>query len=156
LVTGIAALAVLFWHDGSRGDTAQPTPASALSHEEAEGVIFERQQLMLQLDEDAKKLGMIAAGSAPVDGLAQTTSAIAQTARESVAAFEQTVPGGRSKPEVWADQAKFMADMERFARNAEAMAEAGASGNLNAVTNLMIDALPCKQCHDRYRAPKSS
>jgi len=36
------------------------------------------------------------------------------------------------------------------------MAKAGESGNVSQVTNLMIDALPCKQCHDKYRMPKPS
>jgi hypothetical protein len=35
------------------------------------GIIFERQQIMLQIDLDAKALGMIAAGSAPPAKLAE-------------------------------------------------------------------------------------
>jgi hypothetical protein len=34
------------------------------------------------------------------------------------------------------------------------MARAGETGNVGAVTALMIDAMPCKQCHDLYREPK--
>lgn len=157
ILVGLAALA---WHQGGTGETPQPAPAPFIaaeisSDEEAEGIIFERQQLMLQLDKDAKVLGQIVAGAVPPTKLTETTRSIAQTARDSALAFEAVVPGGRSKPEVWSNHTEFLEDMNTFARKAEEMAKAGESGNLNAVTNLMIEALPCKQCHDRYREPKS-
>ena len=86
--------------------------------------------------------------------LAETARAIAQGARDSREAFGQKVPGGRSKPEVWSNYEDYMKRMDSFVRNSEAMAKAGESGNVIAVTNLMIDGMPCKQCHDVYRAPK--
>jgi len=162
----VAAVALIGSYQTSLGQTPAPAAPAAssttspaakvLSKEETDGIVFERQQLMLQLDKDAKTLGMIAAGSAPVDKLAATTRSIAQAARESAEAFRDVVPGGRSKPEVWSNHAEFTRDMDAFVRNTELMAKAGEGGNLSEVTNLMIDALPCKQCHDRYRAPKTS
>jgi cytochrome c556 len=127
---------------------------SELDPAEREGIIFERQQTMLQLERDSDVLGKIVAGLAPPDKLAETTKAIAHGARDSVTSFADKVPGGRSKPEVWSNNADFMQRMEAFARNADAMAKAGESGNVTLVTELMIDALPCKQCHDLYREPK--
>ena len=47
-----------------------------------------------------------------------------------------------------------MRRMEDFARNSEAMAAVGARGDVTAVTGMLVDALPCKQCHDVYRTPK--
>ena len=44
--------------------------------------------------------------------------------------------------------------MEAFVRNSEIMAKAGETGNVIAVTGLMIDGMPCKQCHDVFRTPK--
>jgi cytochrome c556 len=128
---------------------AVPAPNSA----EAEGLIFERQQLMDQLKRDSETLGDIVAGIAPADKLPAVTRSIAQAARDSVAIFGQPVPGGRAKPEVWTNHAEFIARMEAFSRNADAMAHAGQTGNVDAVTGLLIDALPCKQCHDLYREP---
>ncbi|MCE7798280.1 cytochrome c [Sphingobium sufflavum] len=130
--------------------------APVIDKAEADGIIFERQQVMLRLDKDAKTLGMIAAGSAPASKLAETTRSIAEAARDSVAAFETVAPGGRSKPEVWSNHPDYMRALRDFAVKAEAMAKAGQGGDVNAVTGLMIDAMPCKQCHDRYRAPKTS
>jgi cytochrome c556 len=124
------------------------------SAEEREGIIFERQQTMLQLDRDAETLGRIVAGITPPDRLKEVTAAIAKGARDSLQDFQNRVPGGRSKPEVWSNSADFKARMEAFARNADAMARAGETGNVTAVTERMIDAMPCKQCHDLYREPK--
>lgn len=166
IVAGVAAITLHQAGMGEPTSVASPSSASeqagtpaanqAMSKEEADGIIFERQQLMLQIDRSAKTLGMIVAGTAPADRLAETTNGIAQAARDSVEAFRPVVPGGRSKPEVWSQQTEFLQAMETFARNAEGMAKAGQTGNVPAVTALMVDAMPCKQCHDRYRGPKPS
>lgn len=138
------------------GTASTPAPAAvaASSADEVEGLIFERQQLMMQLDTDTKTLGMIASGAAPASKLAETTRAIAQSAKESAEAFRAKVPGGRSKPEVWSNNEDFMRRMEAFAVDTERMAKLGETGNVMAVSEMMVDALPCKQCHDVYRAPK--
>ena len=138
-----------------RADEAPSTnSAAALSSQEREGIIFERQQAMLQLERDSDTLGKIVAGIAPPDKLAETTKSIAQAANDSLTSFADKVPGGRSKPEVWSNNADFTRRMEAFARNADAMAKAGQTGNVTAVTELMIEAMPCKECHDLYREPK--
>lgn len=123
---------------------------------EAEGIIFERQQAMMQLGKDADVLGKIMAGQLPADRLAATTKAIAQGARDSVEAFKPQVPGGHAKPEVWSNPADFAARMEKFAVSADAMAKAGETGNMGAVLGVMVDALPCKECHDLYREKKKT
>lgn len=121
---------------------------------EREGLIFERQQTMDQLQRDSELLGEIVAGLAPQDKLGEVTRAIAGGARDSLRDFANRIPGGRSKPEVWSNNADFTRRMEEFARNAEAMAAAGEAGDLAQVRQLMADAMPCKQCHDLYREPK--
>jgi cytochrome c556 len=137
-----------------RARAETPQAAAAPSGAEAEGIIFERQQIMLQLDKDSETLGDIMAGTEPPAKLAETTRAIAQGAKDSLAAFQAKVPGGRSKPEVWSQYDDFMKRMQAFADNSAKMAERGQAGDLNGVTALAIDAMPCKQCHDVYRAPK--
>lgn len=160
LLAAVAALTASCQHvpAGSPAAGAASTPASATavasSAAETEGLIFERQQLMIQLDTDSKTLGMIASGAAPASRLAETTRSIAQSAKESVEAFRAKVPGGRSRPEVWSNNEDFMHRMETFAANTERMAKLGETGNVMAVSEMMVDALPCKQCHDVYRAPK--
>jgi cytochrome c556 len=148
-----AAFAAFAWHQASLGDTVHAAPA--VSAQEAEGIIFERQQLMIQIERNAKALRMIVAGTEPADKLAETTRAIAEAAKDSVEAFRPVVPGGRARPEVWSQHAEYLQAVETFARNADAMAKAGETGDVVAVTGLMTDAMPCKQCHDRYRGPKA-
>lgn len=130
------------------------TGAEPATANQTEGAIFERQFIMGQLDKDGEVLGNIIAGIEPPTKLAATTRAIAKGARDSVESFRVALPGGRSKPEVWTNHADFMQRMESFANKAEAMAKAGETGDVTAVTGMMVDAMPCKQCHDLYRAPK--
>jgi cytochrome c556 len=148
----IAASAALFSWQASGAEDAKVQAAKT----EAEGIIFERQQIMDQLGKDADALGKIVAGQLPRDRLAATTHAIAQGAKDSVEAFRQQVPGGHAKPEAWSNNADFTARMEKFAKNAEVMAKAGETGNMAEVLNVMVDALPCKECHDLYREKKKS
>ena len=133
---------------------AATTSAAAPGPEAGEAAIFNRQFDMQQLDDESELLGNILAGIEPAEKLAQTTRAIAKDARSSVDSFRAMIPGGRSKDEVWSKHDDFMQRMESFARNAERMAKAGETGNIQEVTNVMVDAMPCKQCHDIYRAPK--
>jgi cytochrome c556 len=154
LIAACGLLAVSYQYALAEAPAAAASALPAPDGADAEGLIFERQQLMIQLDRDAKTLGMIASGAEPKDKLAETTRAIAQGAKESLDAFRAKVPGGRSRPEVWENYADYMQRMEAFSVNAAKMAEVGETGDVTAVTGMMVDALPCKQCHDLYRAPR--
>jgi cytochrome c556 len=134
---------------GWQAVTAQSTPPA-----DAEGIIFERQQIMKDLDGNAEILGDIVAGLAPKDKLAATARAIAQSARDSRESFRAQVPGGRSKPEVWSNNADFMKRMDDFVARSEVMVQQAEAGNLAAVTDGLGQSLPCKSCHDLYRTPK--
>ncbi len=146
-VSAIGLLAMLIYASASIAGAA---PDKAQN----DGLIFARQQAMSDLADQSKKLGNIVAGLAPASELAATTRAIADGAKDALDSFRPQIPGGQEKPEVWTNNADFMQRMEAFARNAEAMAKAGETGNVAAVTEKMIDAMPCKQCHDVYRKPK--
>lgn len=119
-----------------------------------EGVIFERQQIMLQLEKDAELLGLIVAGLAPREKLAETARAVAEGARESRTSFELHAEGGRSRPEVWSNWADYDQRMQVFAAKSEDMAKLAEAGNFNGVIEIMSEAMPCKACHDVYRLPK--
>lgn len=131
-----------------------PASASAPDPAEAEGIIFERQQVMLQLDKDAEQLGLIVAGLAPRDQLGPVARAIANGAKDAEESFAPTVSGGRAKAEVWANRADYDRQMRNFVVRSDAMAKLAEAGNINGVIEVLGDALPCKQCHDTYRAPK--
>lgn len=146
----LAAAAALAAFAVGQAVNAQGAP----SKEEAEGIIFERQQIMLQLEDDSEALGEMAAGLRPNDKIGEVARSIARSAKDSYASFEQNVPGGRSKPEVWSNWADYSQRMEAFVKNTEKMAALAEGGNTTGVIEIMAEALPCKQCHDVYRAPK--
>jgi cytochrome c556 len=117
-------------------------------------VIDYRQLIMKQLDAGSAALGMMAAGQVPPDSIGLQARAVAVNAKAAIKAFEPKVPGGESKPEVWSKWADFSKRMDTFAKKADEMAKVAETGNVARVTELMIDALPCKQCHDLYRNKK--
>jgi cytochrome c556 len=146
----LASAAMFVTPERSRADVASGTP----SKEEAEGIIFERHNIMLQIGKDAELLGEIAAGIKPPDKLAEVTKAIADSAEAAKGAFVPNVPGGRAKPEIWTNWPDYSRRMNEFSVNAKQLAELGGKEDLTSVTNALGSALPCKECHDIYRGPK--
>lgn len=136
------------------GEQASGGALQPVDPADVEGVIFERQQIMLQLEKDAEELGMIVAGLAPRDKLAAVARAVANGARDSRSSFELHAEGGRSKPEVWSNWDDYNRRMQVFEARSEEMAKLTESGNFNGVIEIMSDAMPCKACHDVYRTPK--
>ena len=126
----------------------------AAAHAEDQDTIDYRELIMKQLDAESAALGMIVSGQVPPDSLSLQAKAIALSAKSALKAFEPKVPGGEAKPEVWAKWDDFSKRMQRFAQKTEEMAKVSESGNVQKVTELMIDALPCKSCHDVYRTKK--
>ncbi len=117
-------------------------------------VIAYRQLIMKQLDAEATVIGMMVAGQIPADSLPLEAKSIANAAKAALKAFEPKVPGGEAKPEVWTQWSDFSRRMLLFAQKSAEMAKVSEGGNVAAVTDLMVDALPCKECHDTYRNKK--
>jgi len=124
------------------------------AYAEDEDVITYRQLIMKQLDAGSAALGMMVSGQIPPDSLGQQTRALAANAKMALKSFEPKVSGGEAKSEVWTKWVDFSMRMEQFVKKADEMAKAGDAGNVSQVTELMVDALPCKQCHDVYRMKK--
>lgn len=138
--------------------TEQAAPAavdvSKMSKDEIETLIYERQQIMIQLEKDAELLGEIAAGVAPASKLRETTVDLAKAAKETHTAFLMKVPGGRTKPEAWSNWADFSQKLEAFVTSTDKLAKLAETGTVASVTDTLGDALQCKGCHDLYREPK--
>lgn len=130
-------------------------PLSAVRGQ-ADDPVLGRQLIMQALEDDAEALGMIAAGITPPTKMAEHARNLAQHAKESFESFKPEAPGGSAKPEIWSNWADYSKRMEAFVANSEKMATVAETGNVNAVTELMVDAMPCKGCHDVYRAKKKS
>lgn len=131
------------------------TNAVAQDQGDDELVILDRQLIMQQLDKDAKAIGMILAGIQSPDELRERAESLAQGAREARDAFEISVPGGSAKPEIWTNWNDFSARMDRFVEKSAEMAKAAEAGNIAVINEMVVEAMPCKQCHDHYRAKKN-
>lgn len=130
-------------------------PLSAV-HGQDDDPVLARQLIMQQLEEEAEALGSIAARITPPTKMAEHARNVAKLARESHESFKANAPGGRSKPEVWSNWDDYNAKMEAFIANADKMVPVAEAGDINGVTEMLVDALPCKGCHDVYRTRKTS
>ena len=128
-------------------------PARAMGADDQD-IINYRELIMKQLDAEAGAIGMILSGQIPSDSLTQQCKAVAASAKSTLKAFEPKVPGGEAKADVWAKWDDFSKRMKAFEQAADDMAKASEGNNVNAVTERVIAALPCKDCHDVYRNKK--
>jgi cytochrome c556 len=135
---------------------ALPLVPLSTVHGQAEDPVLARQLIMQDLDHEAEILGSIAARVTPPTDMAKHAAQIAKDAKEAYDSFKQNAPGGNAKPEIWTNWADYSKRMEAFVANSAKMAEVAKSGDVNAVTELMVDAMPCKSCHDEYRTKKKS
>jgi len=118
-------------------------------------VIDYREHIMKTLQEQTAAIGMIVSTQIPPDNLRAHADALALTAKLAQHSFDAKVVGGEAKPDVWAKYPDFQAKMAKFVEHADAMAKAADRGaDIGEITELLVDALPCKDCHDMYRDEK--
>ncbi|MDY6949144.1 MAG: cytochrome c [Pseudomonadota bacterium] len=129
------------------GAALLPAAASADDKE----IIEYRQHIMNALNEQGASLGMIMSFAVPDDNTVAHFQVIALLAKTSLEAFEPKVQGGDSKPEVWAQWPDFSKRMKEFAEHSANVAKLGAAQGKEVAMNHVLDALPCKACHDIYR-----
>ena len=125
---------------------ASQSPARA----DDQSAVEYRQVVMKSLNAEATALGMIMSGQVPPDTLDLHTRSLANGAKAASLAFEAKIPGGSAKPQVWNSE-DFRNRMKEFSLKTEQMAQAGATGDLTAVGQMMVSAMPCKACHDLYK-----
>jgi len=139
IVHGIAIVAAL-------------TPAAAQA-DDRDAVAY-RQHIMNTLNEQAAALGQILAGAAPDDNFIAHLQVIALSAKTASKAFEPKVQGGEAKPDVWANWPDFSKRMNEFVQNSDKIARLAQTNGKDAALPVILDALPCKSCHDIYRNEK--
>ena len=110
---------------------------------------------MKTMEEQTAIIGMIVSGAAPAEAIPAAAEAIALGASISLKSFEAKVQGGKAKPEVWTKWDDFTARMKKFAeKTAEFSAQAKKGASPSELTGILVEALPCKECHDAYRNEK--
>ncbi len=107
---------------------------------------------MNTLNEESAALGQIASGVIPDDSLVAHMNILALAASAGVKAFQPKVPGGKAKPDVWANWADFSKRMNDFAQMTAAGAKVAKDQGKDAALVALINyADACKGCHDMYR-----
>ena len=126
----------------------------AMGHADDKDVIEYRQHIMKSLEQQTAALGQILSGAGPTENTLAHMESLALSASIALKSFEAKVPGGAAKPEVWKDWADFTKRMKEFAEKSAEMAKVGREQGAEQAAMLVIEALPCKGCHDVYRDEK--
>jgi cytochrome c556 len=126
--------------------------SSATAWADPQDTIDYRRHVMKTMGEQMTAIRMILDKKAPADNFATHLSVIAATAPQAKKAFEPNVPGGKAKPEVWANWADFTKRLDALVAASDEIAKAGKSGGV-AAASAKLQSLNCQSCHETYRAP---
>jgi cytochrome c556 len=132
-----------FRQPAAKSATASRTPAT--------DPIAYRQQLMRVIDAQTSAIGQILSGTIPEDSFAVHLEVVSLTAGLATGAFERGTPGGDTLPRAWQEKTRFLRLMEDFSGNAIKASRIARQDGKDAAAVMVIDALPCRQCHDIYR-----
>ena len=101
------------------------------------------------------RVGAMANGRVPFDAKVASENAdvVAELAKLPWAAFGPGTEGGKSKPEIWKEQAKFKEHGDKLVAETAKLAAAAKTGNLDSLKAAFGSAAgTCKACHDAFRA----
>jgi cytochrome c556 len=127
--------------------------ASAVAFADDQDVIDYRKHVMKSMGEQLAAIHMILDKKAPANNFAVHLQVLAVTATQAEKAFEPNVPGGNSKPAVWASWADFAKRLDALVASTAELAKAAQSGPVTAVGPKLESALNCQSCHDTYMVP---
>ena len=130
------------------------TSASA-QFAKAEDAIKYRQSALFVMAQHFGRVGAMANGKVPYDAKAAELNAdiVAQMAKLPWAGFEAAHEGGKAKPEVWKEQAKFKDLADKMQAETTKLAAAAKTGDLDKLKAAFGPAAAsCKACHDDFRS----
>lgn len=144
-VLGIAAVAALC-----------ATSGVASAQQKPEDVIKFRKALYTVVGWHNGQMGRMVKGQQPFDQniFVRNSTTIHQLSMVAPQAFAPGSEKGdtRAKPEIWLEQDKFNAAMERFQSEAAKMVEVSKQGNADQIKNQFgALAKSCSNCHDNFR-----
>ncbi len=128
-------------------------PASA-QFAKPEDAIKYRQSALSVMGTHFSRLGAMANGKAPFDAKAAQESAeiVSFMSKLPWVGFGAGTEGGKAKPEVWKEQAKFQDLSQKMQAEVVKLDAAAKTGNLdNLKTAFGPAANSCKSCHDSFR-----
>lgn len=135
---------------------AMAAPASAQFAKPEDAVKY-RQSALSVMGTHFGRLGAMANGKVPFDAkvAAENAQLVAVMARLPWAGFGPGTdkdPRSKAMSEVWTEQAKFKSEGDKLVAEADKLAAATKTGNLEALkTSFAATANTCKSCHDAFR-----
>ena len=120
-----------------------------------EDAIKYRQSALFVMAQHFGRVGAMANGKVPFDAKVaeQNADIVAQMAKLPWAGFEAAHEGGKAKPEVWKEQAKFKDLADKMQAETTKLAAAAKTGDLDKLKAAFGPAAAsCKACHDDFRS----
>ena len=162
MIAALATATVALGVQQGRAEQAAPAPAvppaaaPALSQDDIDAAVLDRQLVMQQLEKDSLAVLAPFLRQAPANTAIPRLKAFAKTGRDAIKSFEIKAPGGSTKPEAWAEYDKFMALMADMVKKTDDLVKVAETRGNSAVFPVVGDAVsgPCKACHDVYRFKK--
>ena len=120
----------------------------------AEDAIKYRQSAMFIHNHHLGRLAAMTGGRVPYDAASAVANAevVAEVSKLPWAGFGPGTEGGKAKPEIWKEQAKFKELSEKLMSETGKLLVASKAGNLDALkTAVESVGETCKSCHDQFR-----
>ena len=128
-------------------------PASA-QFAKTEDAVHYRQSAMFLQSQHFGRIAAMANGRVPFDAAAVQANAdlVATISKLPWAGFGPGTDGGKAKPEIWKEQAKFKELSDKLQADTEKLAATAKGGNLDAIkAQVAATGDTCKSCHDAFR-----
>ena len=119
-----------------------------------EDAIKYRQSALFVMGQHFSRVGAMANGRIPYDAAAASANAelVAEMARLPWTAFGAGTEGGKGKPEVWKEAAKFKEHQDKMVAETGKLVVAAKAGTIEALkAQFGATASSCKACHDSFR-----
>ena len=119
-----------------------------------EDAIKYRQSALFVMGQHFSRVGAMANGRIPYDAAAASANAeiVAEMARLPWTAFGAGTEGGKGKPEVWKEAAKFKEHQDKMVAETGKLVLAAKAGTIEALkAQFGATASSCKACHDSFR-----
>lgn len=120
----------------------------------SEDAIKYRQSAFTVMANSFGKIGAVVKGEAPYnkDEVAKNAAIVSMMSTLPWQAFGPGTEGGKAKPEVWSDNAKFKAASEKMQLAVADLNKAAQSGDLDSIKKSFGAAgATCKGCHDDFK-----
>jgi len=133
--------------------TLAAIPAAA-QFAKPEDAIHYRQSAMTIQGTHFGRIAAMANGRVPFDAAAVASNAelVATVSKLPWPGFGAGTEGGKAKPEIWKEQAKFKELSDKLQAETEKLLVAAKGGNLDAIkAQVAATGDTCKSCHDAFR-----